>query len=212
METLFSQLFFSSLLRRMPVSRADENHELTAVSCELLCEGDLVRRFLELTVIQGLVFILYCILLIYCSLALNDVIVFEWFTFGIGWGITTLVFQGLHCVAYIFYKTRVRADSRNREKPIYLVGTPVLREIQMAVLVSTFSFTTVITLIMKFLAFQGTGKVAYTTQVPFIWLISGLAMFSLSSLFCALFAQSFPVTNMRHILVYIKTTRKNLEH
>ena len=188
-----------------------ETQEYTGVPCELLSEGDLVKRYHPLTLVQTLIFLLSFSLFVYSTLVLGDVITFNWLPFSIGWGSTTLVFQLLHCGAYLFYKHQVKANARNKDKPVYLVGGPVLRDIQLGVLNSTFSYMIMLYLVVQFLAFQGTGKVEHSIQVPYVLLFAFVSLGTMYYMLSAIIAQLFPVTNMRHMMVSIKTIPRGLE-
>lgn len=189
----------------------DDTQETTGVPCELLAEGTLINRYHPLTLVQTLVFTLYLALFVYSALVLVKAFAFNWLPFSIAWGSTTLVFQLLHCGAYLFYKHQVKANARNRDKPVYLVGAPVLREIQLGVLTSTFSFMVMLYLVIQFLAFQGTGEVEHSIQVPFILLFALVALGTMYYMIAAISAQIIPVTNMRYVMVSIKTMPRGTE-
>jgi hypothetical protein len=174
---------------------------MPTVPAEIICQAYLVQRYTALTLAQTLVFGVYAALFIYSILALGDWVEFQWLAFSIGWGSTALVLQVLHCACYLLYKNQVQADGRKGDKPVTLVGTPVLRDIQLGVLVSTFSFMVMLYLVVQFLAFRGTGHIEHAIQVPFLLLLAQVSLATLYYMLSAIVAQIWPVCNMKDLRV-----------
>jgi hypothetical protein len=161
-----------------------------------------------LTALQTIVFLLYLVLFVYSTLALLDEIKFEWLVFSIAWGSIALVFQVIHCALYLYFKHKVRANISTDEYPVYLVGSPVIRDIHQAVVVSTFSFTIVVYLTVQFLAFKGTGNVEHAVQAPYILVLVMLSLMTLYAMSYAILAQFWPVANIRRITMYFKDRKE----
>jgi hypothetical protein len=149
--------------------------------------------------------ILFAALFAYSAAALLDTVPFYWFWFAISWGPVTLVAQVAHCGLYLYFKHQVRSVVSPDSSPSYLVGTPVIREIHQAVVISTFCFSIVVYLTVQYIAFKGNGNVEHAVQAPYILIFVIISMVTMLTMLYAVMAQTFAVANVRRITVYFKS-------
>jgi len=182
----------------------------TTVEGEFVCDVDLAKPVLVLTIAQGLVFGIYLALVVYSTCTILGLFSFAWLTFGLWWGCTALFLQAGHCLTYFLFRRQVRApvggDSGTR--PAYLVGSAVLRDVQVGVLISSFSWLVFVYLVIMMLASQGiSGPIEHTIELPFVILFTFIGFGAMFAMVPAITAQMFPVTNMKHLYMRVDVPR-----
>jgi hypothetical protein len=159
------------------------------VLVQCVCEGELINRFHYLTLCQCAVWALYAALLVYTSLALLETFRFDWLYFSIVWGSTALVIQIVHWILCIMYMKSVRIPGSNGT----LVGTPTLREIQLATLISTFGLVLLFYIVLQFFVVRGSSDIDHVAEIPFLLLIAEVAILVMFYLFSAIVSQFWPL-------------------